>query len=89
MSDPYMSFGPDPSHEEGSRYLTADQIGVGRLRKSDTIEGEWILSSVAPANYGTVSFQADDQANAERKAIGWIATQEDELLKELTGEDEG
>ena len=29
MSDPYVVFGPDPTHEEGSRYLTADQMGVG------------------------------------------------------------
>ncbi len=88
MSDPYMVFGPDPSHEEGSRYLTADQMGVGRLRRSDTIEGEWILSSVAPASYGTVSFDAENQADAERKAIAWIATMQAELLKELTGDDE-
>jgi hypothetical protein len=88
MTDPYMVFGPDPSHEEGSRYLTADQIGVGRLRKSDTIEGEWILSSVAPANYGTVSFEAEDHADAERKAIAWLTTQHADLLEELAGEDE-
>lgn len=88
MSDPYMSFGPDPSHQEGSRYLTADQIGVGRLRRLDTIEGEWILSSVSPATYGTVSFHADDQADAEQKAIAWITMQEAELLERLTGEDD-
>lgn len=88
MSDPYMVFGPDPSHEEGSRYLTADQIAVGRLRKSDTIESEWVLSSVAPANYGTVSFDAQDQADAESKAIAWITTMQAELLKVLIGDDE-
>ncbi|TMK57869.1 MAG: hypothetical protein E6G51_04955 [Actinobacteria bacterium] len=88
MSDPYMVFGPDPSHEEGTRYLTADQIGVGRLRKSNNMDEEWILSSVAPANYGTVSFKAEDQADAERKAIAWITSQQAELLEELTGDDE-
>jgi hypothetical protein len=60
-------FRASPSHEEGSRYLTADQIGVGRLRKSDTIEDEWILSSVGPAHYGTVSFDAENHADAEAR----------------------
>src|SRR3954452_20964888 len=88
MSEPYMVFGPDPSHEEGSRYLTADQLGVGRLRESINIEGEWILSSVSPANFGTFSFEAHDQADAEQKAIAWITTQQAELLEELTGDEE-
>ena len=88
MSDPYVVFGPDPSHEEGSRYLTADQLGIGRLRKSDNMEGEWVLSSVAPAAYGTVSFTAEEQPDAERKAIAWITTMQAALLQELTGDDE-
>jgi hypothetical protein len=81
-------FGQDPSHEEGTRYLTADQIGVGRLRKSNNMDEEWILSSVAPANYGTVSFKAEEQADAERKAIAWITSQQAELLEELSGDDD-
>jgi len=47
-----------------------------------------VLSSVSPASYGTVSFDAEDQADAENKAIAWITTMQAELLKELTGDDE-
>lgn len=88
MSDPYLSFGLDPSHEEGSRYLTADALGIARLRRSENMEGEWVLSSVAPASFGTVSFQADDQNDAERKAIAWVVANPEEALAWMDDDDD-
>jgi hypothetical protein len=35
-----------------------------------------------------VSFKAEEQADAERKAIAWITSQQAELLEELSGDDD-
>jgi hypothetical protein len=75
MPDAYLSFGADPSHDADVRYLTADAVGIARLRRSTNMEGEWVLSSVAP-----VSFEAADQDEAERNAIGWVEANADEVL---------
>ncbi len=80
MTDVYLSFGPDPSHEEGSRYLTGDAIGIARLRKSENMESEWVLTCVAPTRFEPTNFLAADQDEAERNAIGWIEANADEVL---------
>lgn len=80
MPDAYLSFGPDPSHEEGCRYLTADATGIARLRQSQSIEGEWVLSSVAPSTFETVTFAAVDQDEAERNSKGWVEANAEEVL---------
>lgn len=74
MSDPYIAFGPDPSGDSDTRYLTADQLGLGRLRREENpdLEGEWVLTPAGPAFFNPVSFRAEDQADAERKAIAWL-----------------
>lgn len=74
MPDPYITFGPDPAGDPDTRYLTADQLGLGRLRRQENpgLEGEWVLSAVAPAIFAPVSFEADDRPDAEGKAIGWL-----------------
>jgi len=49
MSDPYMSFGPDPSHEQGSRYLTVDQIwGRETSKKRASLIKVSILATRSP-----------------------------------------
>jgi hypothetical protein len=72
MSNPYIAVGPDPAHDPNTRYLTADQLGVGRLQPSESIEGEWVLSPAGPAFFNPVSFEAEDQLDAERQAIAWL-----------------
>ena len=85
--DAYIYFGPDPGGDQETRYLLVEAIGIGRVKQSSNIEGEWVLSSVAPGNYGTVSLLADNQEDAEEKAIAWLRTEQEELLEELTGEE--
>lgn len=87
MTDVYLSFGPDPSHEEGSRYLTADAMGIARLRRSESMRGEWVLTCVAPTSFEPTSFLAADQDEAERNAIGWVDANADELLAWMKDED--
>lgn len=72
MSDPYITVGPDPSGDSDSHYVTADQLGLGRLRESDTLPGEWVLKAVSPAIFSPVSFTADDIDDAKAKAIAWL-----------------
>jgi hypothetical protein len=85
--DAYIYFGPDPGGDQETRYLLVEAIGIGRLKQSSDVNGEWVLRSVAPGNYGTVPFLADDQEEAEEKAITWLRTEQEELLEELTGEE--
>ena len=88
MADTYITFGPDPGGDAEVRYLSADQLGLGRLRRQENpgLEGEWVLSAVGPACFAPVSFEADDQENAERKAISWLEkhlrTERPDLLDE-------
>jgi hypothetical protein len=74
VPDPYLAFGPDPGGDGDTRYLTADQLGLGRLSRAENpeLDGEWILSAVAPAIFAPVSFEADDREDAEAKAIAWL-----------------
>jgi hypothetical protein len=74
MPDPYFAFGPDPGGDSDTRYLTADQLGLGRLRRQENpdLDGEWVLGAVTPAIFAPVSFAAGDQEDAERKAIAWL-----------------
>jgi ABC-type proline/glycine betaine transport system substrate-binding protein len=44
------------------------------------MDGEWILSAVAPAVFEAVNFQADDQDEAERNAKGWVEANADHVL---------
>ena len=74
MADPYIAVGPDPGGDTETRYLTADQLGLGRLRKEQNpdLKGEWILTAVGPAFFEPISFEADDQEDAEGRAIAWL-----------------
>jgi hypothetical protein len=74
VSDPHIIFGPDPAGDPGAHYLTADQLGLGRLRRGEKpeLDGEWVLSAVAPATFASVSFAAYDLDDAESKAIAWL-----------------
>lgn len=83
MPDAYLSFGPDPNHDADSRYLTADALGIGRLRRSGNMDREWILSAVAPAAFEPVTFLADDRDEAERDAKGWVQANADEVLSSM------
>lgn len=88
MSDAYIYFGPDPAGDPEVEYLLVEASGVGRLRPSKNIDGEWALSSVAPGNYGTVTFTAEDVEEAKSNAIAWIRSHQPELLEMLSGGDE-
>jgi hypothetical protein len=88
MPDPYLSFGPDPGHDENISHLTADALGIGRLRPAENIDEEWVLSSVAPANYGTVSFEAENRDDAEQKAIAWVRANAEQALAWMDDEDD-
>jgi hypothetical protein len=74
MGDPYITFGPDPGGDPEVRCLTADQLSLGRLRRqeSDRLTDEWVLTAAGPAFFAPVALQADDQEDAEQKAIAWL-----------------
>jgi hypothetical protein len=72
VAEPYLEAGPDPSGGNAT-YLTADQLGVGRLAASRNVEGEWVLSSADPLAFGTVAFKADDEQQAIEHAKAWLA----------------
>ncbi|MGD9735196.1 MAG: hypothetical protein AB7V58_06245 [Solirubrobacterales bacterium] len=44
------------------------------------MDGEWVLSSVAPSVFELVSFVATDQDEAERNAKGWVEANADDVL---------
>jgi len=88
MSDPYITVGPDPSGDPDSHYVTADQLGLGRLRASDTMPGEWVLSAVSPAIFAPVSFTADGLEDAKSKAAAWLAKHLRTERPDLLGDDD-
>ena len=72
MPSPYFEFGADPNGDRDSSYLTADQVGVGRLKPSQNMDGEWILSPVGPTAFNPVSFRAQDLDGAQSNARAWM-----------------
>jgi hypothetical protein len=72
VNDPYITVGPDPSGDPDSHYVAADQLALARLRESESVQGEWVLSSISPAIFNPVSFDAADLDDAKSKAIAWL-----------------
>ena len=90
MDDPYIIVGDDPGGDPDTRYLTADQLGLGRLRRQENpdLEGEWVLSAVSPAFFAPVSFEADSQEEAENQAIAWLSVHLRTERRDLFHEDD-
>ncbi|HET7590973.1 MAG TPA: hypothetical protein VFK14_12435 [Solirubrobacterales bacterium] len=88
MDDPYITVGPDPSGDPDSHYVAADQLALGRLRESETVAGEWMLSSVSPAIFSPVSFIANDLDDAKSKAIAWLDKHLRTERPDLLGDDD-
>jgi hypothetical protein len=71
MADLYIDSAPVPG-DPGVTEITAHQIGVGRLRRSENMD-EWVLSPVFPLDFETVTFWDEaDKREAIQSAKGWI-----------------
>jgi hypothetical protein len=71
MADLYIDSAPVPG-DPGVTEITAHQIAVGRLRRSENMD-EWMLSPVFPLDFETVTFWDEaDKTEAVQSAKGWI-----------------
>ena len=78
MADLLIDSAPVPG-DPGVTEITAHQIGVGRLRRSENMD-EWVLSAVFPLDFETVTFWDEaDEREAVQSAKGWI---ENHILNE-------